>query len=85
MVNAFLQSGVFPDKWKEALVTPLLKKPGLDLIFKNYRPVSNLCFISKLTEKAVVNQLMYHMEMNCPLPSYQSAYCPHHSTETALL
>lgn len=36
------------------LVSPLLKKPGLELLLKNYRPVSNLQYISKLTEKAVL-------------------------------
>ena len=36
-----LESGVFADNWKCALVNPLLKKPGLDLVFKNFRPVSH--------------------------------------------
>lgn len=34
----------------------LLEKSGMDILFKNFRPVSNLQFISKLTEKAVFNQ-----------------------------
>ena len=38
------------------LVYPLLKKYGMDILFKNFRPVSNLLFISKLTEKDVFNQ-----------------------------
>ena len=42
LVNQSLQTGVFPDELKQALVTPLLKKPSLDLIMKNYRPISNL-------------------------------------------
>ena len=41
-----LQSGLFPDIWKEGLVFSLLKKPGLDVIFKNFRPVNNLSFFS---------------------------------------
>ena len=45
----------------------------------------NLPFISKLTEKASVNQLSDHMNKVRPLPSGQSAYRPFHSTETALL
>ena len=49
-------NGDFPNCWKEALVLPLLKKQGLDITFKNFRPVSNLLFISKLTEKAVFDQ-----------------------------
>ena len=36
-----------------ALVMLLLKKAGLVPILKNYRPVSNLQYVSKLTERAV--------------------------------
>ena len=42
LINTSLKSGQFPVAWKEALVLPLLKKPGLDILFKNFRPVSNL-------------------------------------------
>ena len=48
VVNLSLQSGVFAKTWKNALVRPLLKKPGLDhKILKNFRPISNLQFVSK--------------------------------------
>ena len=60
--NNFLQSGVFPSSYKSAIVTPLLKKPSLDPSdLKNYRPVSNLSFMSKILEKVVVSQLMSHL------------------------
>ena len=85
LVNKSLQIGYFPEEWKNALVKPLLKKLGLELVFPSFRPVSNLPFISKLTEKASVNQLSDHMNKVRPLPSGQSAYRPFHSTETALL
>ena len=50
LINLSLESGCFPLLWKSALVKPLLKKDGLDPIFKNYRPVSNLvCTPSNLT------------------------------------
>ena len=52
IINKSLLTGTFPMAWKRAVVKPLLKKPGLDCIFKNYRPVSNLPAISKLIEKA---------------------------------
>ena len=40
--------------FKEAIVTPLIKKPSLPKNdMKNYRPVSGLCFISKLLERVV--------------------------------
>ena len=47
IINASLGQGVFARKWKMAILRPLLKKLGLDLTFKNYRPVSNLCFFVK--------------------------------------
>ncbi len=64
---------------------PKLKKPNLDLVKKNYRPVSNLAFLSKITEKVVAKQTSQHMS-SCQLhPKLQSAYRQNHSTETALL
>ena len=50
IINSSLQSGHFPEVWKKAIVTPLLKKCGSDSSnFKNLRSVSNLSYISKLT------------------------------------
>ena len=48
IVNMSLELGVFSTKWKVAVVKPVLKKLGLELIKPNYRPVSNLPFISKV-------------------------------------
>ena len=45
LVNSSLVNGYFPMDWKEALVKPLLKKPGLEAQFKNLRPISNLQFL----------------------------------------
>ena len=61
IINKSLQTGHFPEGWKEALVHPLLKKPGLDAVNKNLRPVSNLAFVSKLTEKAAFDGTYSHM------------------------
>ena len=68
IINYSLEHGVFPSVWKNALVFPLLKKDGLEPIFKNYRPVSNLQFISKLTESAVAKQLQHHININNLFP-----------------
>jgi len=51
----------------------------------NYRPVSNLSFISKVVERAVAIKLNEYLVANDLLPRYQSAYPKNHSTETALL
>ena len=86
IVNSSLGSGVVPPQFKQAVVTPMLKKPGLDPNdLKNFRPVSNLPFISKILEKVVLTQLQKHLSENDLLEIRQSAYRKNHSTETALL
>ena len=86
LVTESLQSGEFPNDFKLAHVCPLLKKPTLERNeYKNYRPVSNLAFVSKLIEKAVVDQLNTHLLENELMEEFQSAYRKGHSTETALL
>ena len=54
-------------------------------VFKNFRPVSNLAFISKLVETVVAKQLQHYLNCNNLFPVFQSAYRQNHSTETALL
>jgi hypothetical protein len=67
-------------------VIPTLKKPSLDHNqLSNYRPVSNLPFISKILEKVVQARLFTHLSSNNLHEPNQSAYKPFHSTETALL
>ena len=86
IINFSLCSGNFPDDFKRAIVIPLLKKPGLDKeVLKNYRPISNLPFLSKVLERVVLRQLLNHLASNGLLEIFQSAYRQNHSTETALL
>ena len=61
IINLSLASGQFSDEWKEALVSPSLKSAGLSAEFRNLRPVSNIPFVSKLTERAVFDQTHKHM------------------------
>jgi hypothetical protein len=68
MINLLLQSGVFCDEWKQALVHPQL------------RPISNLTFKSKLTERAVFNQTNDYLILYQLYPKAQSAYRKYHST-----
>ena len=85
IVNISLSMGSFAHDWKTAIVKPLLKKPGLDLIKKNYRPVSNLSFMSKLVEWCMLKQLLQHCKDNHLLPDFQSAYQTNYSTEASLV
>ena len=85
MVNISLESDPFPWAWTEALVWPILKKNGLVIVFENNRSVSNLSFISKVTERTAFLQIDNHVKKHDLYPSLQSAYRKNHSTETALL
>ena len=53
--NRSIESGVFPDEWKSARVTPIFKK-GVKTDPGNYRPISVLPVVAKIFEKAVYNQ-----------------------------
>ncbi len=86
IINASLASSTVPAPFKKAIVTPLIKKPTLDRnVLKNYRPVSNLQFMSKILEKVVSKFLDTHRVENGLHIPLQSAYRQNHSTETALL
>ena len=84
-VNASLSTGYLPDNWKETIINPLFKKGAIDFAFKNLRPVSNLQFVSKITERAVFDQVYAHVMNNELFPELQSAYRKSNSTETALV
>ena len=86
IVNTSIQTATFPTTWKQASVNPLIKKSSLDKEdLKNYRPISNLTYLSKIVEKTVLKQINEHMYDNHLHEPCQSAYRPHHSTETALI
>ena len=71
---------------KEAIIRPNLKKESLDHeVYANFRPISNLKYISKMIEKAISYQLINYLRDNDLEESLQSAYKTFHSTETALV
>ena len=84
IVNVSLENGIFASKWKTTIVHPILKKVGLDLMLSDFRPVSNLSFISKVVEKVVLTQFNKHCSTHRLIPDYQSVYWANYSCETAL-
>ena len=85
IINLSITSGKMPDSFKSAVIRPLIKKPTLAKELKNYRPVSNLPYLSKIIEHAVGNQLIAHIAEHNLCETLQSAYKRFHSTETALI
>ena len=73
IINLSLQTGNFLSNWKCYLVIPLLNKISLDLIFKSYRPVSNVPFTSKVVESTAVKQYRENLETNDQMPKRNAA------------
>ena len=74
------------DGVKHSVIDPLLKKAGLDAdTNKNYRPVNNLVFFSKLIQLIVLKRLDSHTSINGLHSDEQFGYKKYHSTETMML
>ena len=80
LVNSSLDQGKFCKEWKEAVVKAINKEEN-----SNYRPVSNLCFISKIVEKITLDQFNQHCQDYNLVPEYQSAYRKKLICETSLV
>ena len=82
LVNTTLATSIFPDRLKEAQVTPLYKKCD-PLIKKNYRPVSVLTNVFKIYERVICNQLCQHFETI--FHDFLCAFRKGHGCQTVLL
>ena len=72
IVNSSLRSGVFPEAFKEARVLPFIKKETFDPeVFSNFRPITNLPFLSKFLERIVAGQVRNYLTENGLYPSLQ--------------
>ena len=76
IINKSLITGIYPDKLKTAKVIPLYKK-GDKMKCDNYRPISLHCAISKLFEKVVAKNKLFH--------DNQYGFRTKHSTELAVI
>ena len=84
LFNKSLLSGVFPDDWKCARVTPLFKQ-GEASDLNNYRPISVISVIAKVFERIVYDQLYNFLSDEDIISTHQSGFRSLHSTVTALL
>ncbi|MCG7877682.1 MAG: reverse transcriptase domain-containing protein [Candidatus Thiodiazotropha endolucinida] len=84
LFNYSLAKCVFPDKWKEANVSPLFKKDDPSLI-SNYRPISLLSTIGKVMEKIVHKHLFNYFKEHSLITCLQSGFSPGDSTVNQLV
>ena len=84
IINISFEHGVFPDRWKLAIIKPI-PKILCPLTASDFRPISLLPALSKIIEKLVSKQWVFYLTKHCLLDPNQSAYRANHSTHTALL
>ena len=86
ITNLSLETSYVPLSLKKAVLHPTLKNSATDYEeFSNFRPISNLKFISKMIERVVAIRLLDYFRCNGLEELYQSAYKQFHSCETALI
>ena len=84
LVNLVIRTGQWPQEWKHALITPGLKANKPPLEPSSYRPIAQLCAVSKLVERVLYNQLIDYVETQAVLPQQQHGYRKGRGTHTAL-
>ena len=85
LANLSFSEGRFPAIFKQASVTPLLKGRSLDKsVPSNYRPISNLNFISKVLERLFMVHFQANILASSNFNKYQFAYRSGYYTETFL-
>ena len=83
IINISFETKTFPDILKNAIIKPIHKKDDKNDI-SNYRPISILPVISKIFERATLNQLLKYFENHCLISGLQHAYQKNHGTVTCL-
>ena len=79
-----LETGIFPDQWKAANVTPVHKKNDKQ-IYTNYRPISLLPILAKVFERIIFKNLYNHFISNNLITKNQSGFRPGDSVVNQLL
>ena len=86
LINHSITSGIFPELWKYAVVTPIQKSKDSMELTNYYRPISVLPVLSKVLERVVHDQLVSHLlKFNLLLSDRQSGFHPQHSTQDVLV
>ena len=82
--NVSLESGIVPDNWKEANVTPIDKGGNIKEII-NYRPISLTSIVGRTMEKLIKRRIVGHLEANQLIRNTQHGFRTGRSCLTNLL
>ena len=83
LVNLTIETSEYPQLWKVNKVSPHFKK-GDKTLGENWRPVTDIVFVSKLAEAAVLQQISEHFSVNKLWHPNHHGFRPNHSTATAI-
>ena len=83
LVNLSIEKSQYPQLWKVNKVSPQFKK-GDKTRGENWRPITDIVFVSKLAEAAVFDQIAEHFSVNKLWHPNHHGFRPNHSTATAL-
>ena len=82
-INTMIETSTFPHQWKTAWVVPI-QKVYYPSDTTDYRPISILPALSKISERLILKQLLCHIEEQLLLKSTATGYRKWHSTGTTL-
>lgn len=83
LINLSFMSGIYPERLKHALITPVHKK-GDTLNFSNYRPISVLSTIAKIFDKIYLERITAFCNKHNILSKYQFGFRKKCNTELAI-
>jgi len=79
-----METSTLPDRWKEALVTPVFKKEDRTRV-NNYRPIGLTSPICKIMESIIKDSIQEHLQANNIIPPQQHGFTSGRSCSTQLL
>ena len=85
IINRIWETGILPEDWKISIVIPVRKPKKDPFQASSYRPIALTSCVCKVMEKMINNRLMWHLENNGLLSSYQFGFRKGRSTLDALL
>ena len=84
VINLSLKQSIFPDSLKVAKVIPIFKQ-GSRSLCTNYWPISVLSALSKIFERCILNQLIFHFNTENILVSNQFGFRARKTTTDCLV